>query len=555
MRTKRILSAVLACSMTATAMLGTAAFQASAAEKKTLTFDIRSGGKNEVKITADEIAAGDFTVPVNIYIPENPGVNGINLKFQINDGQLDENGAFGNYGLYLNDGDLAKPFCFGSASNGDASVSAAKAFNSKDMNLSWIFSQDPDINADAAVQADTTEWDASAAWAYTNAFATTNLVVPKDTPAGTYRLDIRKDKYLNARSAENSTPYYSKSSCTGAEAESELSFNSVPLTIEIEAAPSGEAPWKDSYDGADSGHYLIIGDVGAEPGTTVSVPVYVYNDKNPGTAGMQLFFDSTPGLKLEKFGDPNDKLAYEPVPQVNPESDPASFTFADTENVQAEDGSIITLLKYTIPETAVAGTCYDVNFYNDNVSTLKVVDYDGIKLPVKFFNGSVTVLDGSTALNRTNFDAREIGETVNLTVFNYGDNSVTWSSSDTSVATVDKNGFVKTTGTGSATITAKVGDKELTCSVKVGGLFGDVDENGEISVEDAQLTLNAYVKVLAGKDSGLSAAKQAIADVDGNGVVGVEDAQYILVYYVQQMAKKNPNWYEITKNPNAPDAP
>mgnify|MGYP003486523117 CR=1 FL=1 len=63
MRTKKILSAVLAMSLTATAMLGTVAFQASAADQKILTFDLRSEGKNEVKISAEQIAEGDFTVP------------------------------------------------------------------------------------------------------------------------------------------------------------------------------------------------------------------------------------------------------------------------------------------------------------------------------------------------------------------------------------------------------------------------------------------------------------------------------------------------------------
>ena len=143
MRTKKILSAVTAMILTATAMLGTGALQASAAEKKTLTFDLRSGGKNEIKVSAEQIAAGDFTVPVDIYIPENPGVNAINLKLQVNDGQVDKNGKFGNYGLYLNDAAFCSPFCFDSASKGDVTASIAQTFNSKDMNVSWVFSQDP----------------------------------------------------------------------------------------------------------------------------------------------------------------------------------------------------------------------------------------------------------------------------------------------------------------------------------------------------------------------------------------------------------------------------
>lgn len=49
------------------------------------------------------------------------------------------------------------------------------------------------------------------------------------------------------------------------------------------------------------------------------------------------------------------------------------------------------------------------------------------------------------------------------------DTSVTWSSSDETVATVDENGKVVAVGEGSATITATLGSKSATCSVTVGG--------------------------------------------------------------------------------------
>ena len=548
MRTKKFLSAVTALTLTATAMLGSAAFEASAADAKTLTFDFRSGGKNAVTISAAEIAAGDYTVPVDIYIPENPGVNGINLKLQINDGQVDENGTFGNYGLYLNDGDLASPYCFDSSKKGDASGSAAKTFNSKDMNLSWVFSQDPDKNADAAVQADTTAWDATAAWAYTNAFATANLVVPKGTPAGTYELNIREDKYLNARSAESSTPVYSKSSCTGAESESALSFASVPLTVTVEAA---DTPWTDSYSGADSGHYLIIADVCGKPGDTVAVPVYVFNDQ--GTAGAQLFFEADAGLKLDSFSDGKSQSAYMPLPVTNP--DASSFVFNDIENVKAKDGAIVTVLNYTIPANAKNGDTFGIRFFNDDEkSPLKVVDYDGIKLPVKYFAGSVTAVTGSdVTLNRTSYNAREIGETVNLTVFN-ATGDVTWSSADPSVATVDQNGFVKVVGKGTSMITATVNGTGYGCEVKVGGMFGDVDQNGEISSADAQLVLRHYVAEMAGKEAVLTASEQSIGDVDGNAKAELRDAQLILLYYTRKVVGKNDavNWREVTGNQNAP---
>lgn len=44
-------------------------------------------------------------------------------------------------------------------------------------------------------------------------------------------------------------------------------------------------------------------------------------------------------------------------------------------------------------------------------------------------------------------------------------------------------------------------------------------------------------------------------DANGDETVDVTDAQLVLNYYVQSMAGKNPSWYELTKNPKAPDAP
>ncbi len=51
---------------------------------------------------------------------------------------------------------------------------------------------------------------------------------------------------------------------------------------------------------------------------------------------------------------------------------------------------------------------------------------------------------------------------------------VKWSSSDTSVATVSNSGLVKAKAVGSATITAKVGSKKFTCTVKVKGDYREL---------------------------------------------------------------------------------
>ena len=88
-------------------------------------------------------------------------------------------------------------------------------------------------------------------------------------------------------------------------------------------------------------------------------------------------------------------------------------------------------------------------------------------------------------------------------------------------------------------------------------LFGDVNEDGEIGVEDAQLTLNAYVKGIAGKESGLSEKQIKAADVNEDGIVSVDDAQTILIYYVKNTIAKVPTTWEdlLGKKPQAQTLP
>ncbi len=73
-------------------------------------------------------------------------------------------------------------------------------------------------------------------------------------------------------------------------------------------------------------------------------------------------------------------------------------------------------------------------------------------------------------------------------------------------------------------------------------LRGDVNFDGKIAVEDAQMALTAYVKQLSGKMDGLSNLERLAADADGNGKVEAEDAQLILQYYVRSLAGKNISW-------------
>lgn len=106
------------------------------------------------------------------------------------------------------------------------------------------------------------------------------------------------------------------------------------------------------------------------------------------------------------------------------------------------------------------------------------------------------------------------------------DKTVTWTTSDASIATVDNNGKVVAVKEGSSTITAKAGDKSATCKVTV-------EKNGiditSVTLNKTELTLVvgdsetliATVKPDDATDKTVtwSTSDPAIAAVDNNGMV------------------------------------
>ena len=135
----------------------------------------------------------------------------------------------------------------------------------------------------------------------------------------------------------------------------------------------------------------------------------------------------------------------------------------------------------------------------------------------------------SVTLDKSSLELNE-GETATLTATvkpdNASDKTVTWSSSKTSVATVDANGKVTAVAEGTATITAKAGDKTATCSVTVKKNTVAVesvtlDKSSLELTEGETATLTATVKPdnATNKTVTWSSDKTSVATVDANGKV------------------------------------
>lgn len=116
--------------------------------------------------------------------------------------------------------------------------------------------------------------------------------------------------------------------------------------------------------------------------------------------------------------------------------------------------------------------------------------------------------------------------TATITPSNATDQSLVWSSNNSSVATVDQNGMVTAIGAGSATITVVTTDGAYTDQVEV--IVSD-DPNSIISLEEnIMIYPNPVRDVLAIRASTIEIAKVKVFDILGNVVIDEEMQVYNL---------------------------
>ncbi|MCD7861043.1 MAG: Ig-like domain-containing protein [Oscillospiraceae bacterium] len=201
---------------------------------------------------------------------------------------------------------------------------------------------------------------------------------------------------------------------------------------------------------------------------------------------------------------------------VEPEdaTDPTvTWTSSDESVATVMDGAVTAVAAGTATITATAGdyaaTC-----------TVTVTEQD------------TTVDVTGVALDKTEA-ALTVGETLTLTATvepeDATDPTVTWTSSDESVATVT-DGVVTAVAAGTATITATAGDYAATCIVTVTediDVVGNVSGDDVVDTEDVILILQYIVGMKDETELNLERG-----DVNGDGVVDTDDAVLILQFVV-----------------------
>ena len=219
---------------------------------------------------------------------------------------------------------------------------------------------------------------------------------------------------------------------------------------------------------------------------------------------------------------------------------PVERVSLDQNNVTIEEESSFTLVAKITPDDATNKT---VEWTSSNVKVATVDDNGKVtgmtvgtatitaKVADKQATCAVTVVKKTIPVSSITLNKAELalykGQTETLVATVKPDDAtnktVTWSSSNTKVATVDSNGKVIAVATGSATISAKAGDKEATCSITVTIPVETVTLNKtELTIILGQKeTLVATVKPddATNKTVTWTSSNTQVATVDANGKV------------------------------------
>ena len=207
----------------------------------------------------------------------------------------------------------------------------------------------------------------------------------------------------------------------------------------------------------------------------------------------------------------------------NPIAEPAvSWTSSDEAVVTVDGGGLV---------TAVGNGMADIVATAGDAS-----DMVGITVMLMGPDGEPTAITITVTIEPASHTLEAIGATVQLAAMvldqdgnEMADVTVTWSSSDEAVATVDGDGLVTAVGNGMAEITAQAGEAMGTAAITVAqvpaGISIEVDAEATTLTEIGQ-TLQLMVTVSDANDAPVSepavkwtSSDEAVVTVDGDGLV------------------------------------
>lgn len=207
--------------------------------------------------------------------------------------------------------------------------------------------------------------------------------------------------------------------------------------------------------------------------------------------------------------------------------------YSINETLYSQNGSVISTRKYENRNNNCMGYCaYTPGIYRGVVTISG--DYDlkvEVSYEVKPNKVEEIQIQDSNGNYRSNLLMKNIGDTVILKAKiapeDAEDKTVTWTSNDSTVVSVDSNGKItaKKDGVAKITVTAKDGGVSAYCNVKVktyGIVYGDCNDDGAVTATDLSVINQAVNGTLK-----LSEEEKKVFDLSGDGVVDDEDVELL----------------------------
>lgn len=284
--------------------------------------------------------------------------------------------------------------------------------------------------------------------------------------------------------------------------------------------PSGT--WFETSAAEDNTPRITAAEISAQPGETVTVPLTVQH--NPGIAALSISITYDAGMLtlLDAQSKPNwDTAVF--LAGGDKTQTPYLLNWDSEASTDYTADGILAELRFAVAEGVTGDAVIEVAV---NQESTFHADFTEAKFETQ--NGMIHIAAETTAPVTTTETTTSTTETTT---------STTETTTSTTVATTTTEATTETT----VTTTAEPAQAAF--------LRGDVDDNGTVDVTDAQLTLAAYARRIAGKPLGLTDPQFRAANVNLDEQLSVEDAQFILKYYARNTVAKNPTtWEELLQS-------